>query len=90
MERCLDCNSLMTREERVCMECGTKVGGDDSSIATLISGIVSILFYISVLVLVASPFVDRAPSFMFCVFVSCALLFIMRTAKESAHKVRKR
>lgn len=71
------------------MECGTKVGGDESSIASLISGIVTILFYVSVLALVASPFVDRAPSFMFCLFISGALLFIMRTAKDSAHKVRK-
>lgn len=90
MERCLDCNSLMTREERVCLECGTKVGGDESSIASMIAGIVTILFYLSILALVASPFVDRAPSFMFCVFISSALLFIMRTAKESAQKVRKK
>jgi hypothetical protein len=90
MERCLDCNSLLSREETVCVECGTKVGCDETNIAGLVSGLVSILFYISLVALVASPFVDRAPSFMFCLIISFALLFTMRTAKDSAQKVRKR
>jgi hypothetical protein len=90
MERCLDCNSLLTREEKVCMECGAKVGGDDSSAADLIASLVSLLFYISVIALVASPFVQRGPSFVFCLLISCALLFIMRTAKDGAQRVRKR
>jgi hypothetical protein len=90
MERCLDCNSLLTKEEIVCVECGTKVVSDESSVAGLIAGLVTILFYISVLALVASPFVDRLPSFMFCMFVTCALLFVMRTAKDSTHKIKRR
>jgi hypothetical protein len=90
MERCLDCNSLLSKEEKVCVECGTKVGGDEASLATLVAALVSILFYISVVALVASPFVDRLPSFMFCMFITFALLFIMRTAKDSAQKIRKR
>jgi hypothetical protein len=90
MERCLDCNSLLSREEKVCIECGTKVNTDESNLATLVAGLVSILFYISVIALVASPFVDRAPSFLFCLFISFALLFVMRTAKDNVQKVRKR
>jgi hypothetical protein len=90
MERCLDCNSLLTREEKVCVECGTKVGGDDPGAAGFISGIVSLLFYMSVLALVASPFIDRLPSFMFCLLISAALLFTMRTAKDSVQRIRKR
>jgi hypothetical protein len=90
MERCLDCNSLLSKEETVCLECGTKVMTDEASIAGLVSGLVSILFYISLVALIASPFVDRAPSFMFCLFISFALLFTMRTAKDGVQKVRKR
>jgi hypothetical protein len=90
MERCLDCNSLLTKEEKVCMECGTKVNANDSSPAGLISSLVSIMFYISCLALVASPFVDRLPSFFFCLFITFALLFVMRTAKDSVvQKVRR-
>jgi hypothetical protein len=40
--------------------------------------------------LVASPFMTKGPSFMLCLVISCALLFIMRTAKDGAQKVRKR
>jgi hypothetical protein len=91
MERCLDCNSLLSKEEKVCVECGTKVGADEAAKpATLIAGVVSILFYISLIALCASPFVDRVPSFMFCMFISFALLFTMRTANDSAQKARKR
>lgn len=90
MERCLDCNSLLTKEEKVCVECGTKVGGDDSSAADFGATLVSLLFYASVVALVACPFIARAPSFVFCLLISCALLFVMRTAKDGAQKVRKR
>ena len=90
MERCLDCNSLLTKEERVCVECGTKVGGDDLGAATFISGIISLLFYASFLAVIASPFVDKLPSFTFCTLICAALLFVMRTAKDSAQKIRKR
>jgi hypothetical protein len=90
MERCLDCNSLLTKEEKVCVECGTKVGGDDSSAADFGATLVSLLFYVSVVAVVASPFIARAPSFIFCLLISCALLFVMRTAKDGAQKVKKR
>jgi hypothetical protein len=90
MERCIDCNSLLTKEEKVCMECGTKVGGSDASGADFGATLVSLLFYASVAGVVVSPFLTKGPSFMLCLMVSCALLFIMRTAKDGAQKVRKR
>ena len=86
----MDCNSLLTREETVCIECGTKVGGGDANIAGYGATLISLLFYASVAALVTSPFLDRGPSFMFCLFITCALLFIMRTAKDSAERVKKR
>ena len=90
MERCLDCNSLLTKEETVCIECGTKVSDDPKSAAGFVSTIVTALFYLSALVLVASPFVDKLPSFTFCMLITSALLFVMRTAKENTHKIRKK
>ena len=85
----MDCNSLLTKEELVCIECGTKVGGDERGGASLGASLVSLLFYASVAALVTSPFLDKGPSFMLCLFVTCALLFIMRTAKDGAEKVKK-
>jgi hypothetical protein len=90
MERCLDCNSLLTREEIVCVECGTKVGGEAAGVASYGATLISLLFYASLAALVTSPFLDKGPSFMFCLFITFALLFIMRTAKDSAEKLRKR
>ena len=90
MERCLDCNSLLTKEETVCIECGTKVGNDEAGMADFIAMFCTILFYASVLVLIGSPFTDKLPSFMVCMLTTCALLFVMRTAKESKQKIKKR
>jgi len=86
MERCIDCNTLLTRSETVCVECGTKVNQSTTGIADLIAGLAKICFYISLLVLIASPFVDRLPSVMFCLLATCALLFFMRTAKDHSQK----
>jgi hypothetical protein len=90
MERCLDCNSLLTKEEKICIECGTKVGRYDGDAADFGATLVSLLFYASVAAVVVSPFIANGPSFMLCLLISCALLFIMRTAKDGAQKVRKR
>ena len=74
----------------MCVECGTKVSGDTAGVADLISMIVSILFYISAAALITTPFVSKLPSFTVCMMTTFALLFVMRTAKDSAQKVRKR
>jgi len=90
MERCIDCNYLLTKEEKVCVECGTKVNVSESSLGDLVAGLVSILFYLSCAALVTSPFLAAGPSFMLCLLTTCALLFVMRTAKDGARKVKRR
>ena len=90
MDRCLDCNSMIAKHEAVCVECGTKVGGESASMADCISMLVSILFYLSLAALITSPFIDKVPSFTVCFMTTLALLFLMRTAKDSAEKARKR
>ena len=86
----MDCNSLLAKEEVVCIECGTKVGGDKADVGDFGVTLISLLFYASVAAVVVSPFIAKAPSFMFCLMICFALLFIMRTAKDSVEKVRKR
>ena len=90
MERCVDCNTLLTRSEKVCVECGTKVNQSARGIADLIASVAKIAFYISLVVLCASPFVDRLPSAAFCGLATCALLFFSRTAKDHSQKLKKR
>jgi len=81
---------MLAREEKVCIECGTKVGGEVASAAGFVSAIISTLFYLSLITMCASPFVDKLPSFMFCLLITFALLFAMRTAKDSTQKLRKK
>jgi hypothetical protein len=90
MERCLDCNSLLMKHEKVCMECGTKVGGDENNPMEVLAGVVTLLFYISFAALVTSPFLSQGPSFMLCLLTTFALLFVKRTAKDCSAKVKKR
>lgn len=90
MERCLDCNSLLTKEEKVCIECGTKVAANERSGTDFIASLVSILFYLSFLAMIASPFMSKGPSFLLCFLITVALLFVMRTAKDGTPTVRKR
>jgi hypothetical protein len=90
MERCIDCNYLLTKEERVCIECGAKVGEDNSGVMDFVAPVVSILFYLSFAAMVASPFLASAPSFMVFLLTTCALLFVMRTTKDGARKLTKR
>ena len=90
MERCLDCNSLLTKEETVCVECGTKVKSDDNNAMDFVAAVVTLLFYISFAAMISSPFLSRGPSFLLCLMTTCALLFVMRTAKESTARVKKR
>jgi hypothetical protein len=89
MERCVDCNSLLSKEEKVCIECGTTVGATSAGFSDLISSVVSMAFYVSLCALVASIFVARL-SFVFCMLTTFALLFVMRTAKDGISKVKKR
>ena len=90
MERCIECNYLLTKEEKVCNECGSKVGGDESNPMAFVSALVSMLFYLSLAAMVTSPFLSTGPSFMLCMLTTCALLFGMRTAKEGVHKLKRR
>lgn len=90
MERCIDCNYLLSKEERVCIECGAKVGEDSAGVGDLIATLVSILFYLSFAAMVAAPFLSTGPSFILCLLTTCALLFVMRTAKDGARKLKKR
>ena len=90
MERCLDCNTLMTKDEKVCIECGTKVGGDESKGANMMASVTSIVFYISMAATVVSLLVDTGLNFTLCLMVTSALMIISRSAKDGATKVTKR
>jgi len=83
MERCLVCNTLLARDDRECVECGTKVRAVGLKMADLLLGLITLLFYGSVAELIASPFVANGPSFLLCLLASCTLWFVQRRAREA-------
>jgi hypothetical protein len=90
MERCLDWNCLVAKEEKLCMECGTKVGGEETSAANMVAILVGVLFYVSLAITVGRLFVDHGPSFTVCMMMTFALMFIMRSTQDGVTKVKKR
>ncbi|MGH9657468.1 MAG: hypothetical protein ACRD96_02930 [Bryobacteraceae bacterium] len=93
MNRCLDCNALLTKDEKVCMECGSRAPEDKRSSTNPVSlmvNVVTLAFYASVALLIASPFLEKGPGFVMSMLLTCALLFLMRSVKEIVAKPQKR
>jgi uncharacterized membrane protein YccC len=82
MERCLICNTLLARDERECIDCGTRVHAAGLKMANLLLGLIALLFYGSVVELIVSPFVVNGPSVILCLLTSCTLWFVLRRARE--------
>ena len=87
MERCLDCNALLRREETICWECGAAQKSHQSAASGSIASVVKMAFWASLALLLVSPFVERAPSTMVCLLVTGALLFLNRTLNDGAQNV---
>ena len=87
MERCLDCNSLLSKEEKVCWECGAAQKTHSSSATSSFASAIKLAFWCSFLLLLASPFVERAPSTVMCLLVTAALLFLSRTLADGTQQV---
>ena len=86
MNRCSDCNSLLTKDETVCMECGRAVIQISQG-----SGFVSLLkvcLVVSILYLVASMFWIEGSSTRLALIITCGLLFATRSAQQS-HAVKR-
>jgi hypothetical protein len=82
MERCLDCNSLLATEEKNCTECGLTVAIEKTRPADLFLKATKILYYLSIGGLLAAIFVPEGPNLILSISLTCALLFIMRSAKD--------
>jgi predicted amidophosphoribosyltransferase len=87
MERCLDCNSLLKKEEKVCWECGAAQKTHQSTATNSLASAVKLAFWGSFALLLVSPFVERAPSTMLCLLVTAALLFLSRTLQDGVQQV---
>jgi hypothetical protein len=88
MNRCSDCNSLLTKEETVCVECGAAVVPLKPSSMNA-AGVLKICFYLSILYLIATMFVLENQSAKLAFMICCGLLFASRSA-EQGHMIKRR
>jgi hypothetical protein len=88
MTRCLTCNSLLTKEETVCMGCGTQIHNANPSpgIAETLSKAINILFWISGITTIACLFIPDTPPVSRPIIVTVALGLIKRSADAMVEK----
>jgi hypothetical protein len=86
MNRCLDCNSLLTPTETTCAECGGVAPVQKLRPADILARVVNIVFYASAVMTLASIFLPAGPGFTKSVLILVAMLFLKRSVKESTSK----
>jgi len=81
--RCHDCNATLKADEVSCYTCGTPVEGrSKSKFGSGFSTLVTILFFASGLLTIASLFVEATPGFTKCLMVTVVLLVVRTSAGE--------
>jgi uncharacterized paraquat-inducible protein A len=87
LTRCVDCNATVKPDELVCYACGTKVEGrGKSKFGSGFSTVVTMLFFGSFLLTIASLFVEGMPSFGKCVMANMVLLVVRSSSGEMVSK----
>ena len=90
MTRCIHCNSLLTRRETACLECGATVVVTTSRWPHVLLKVVTILFFLSLGATIASLFINIGASPIKGLLVTAALLFLKRSAADYASKAPSR
>jgi hypothetical protein len=91
MEKCLDCNSILTKEEKVCFTCGAPVRRKDegAGFAGNLVRVVNVLLWISGLLTLASLFFSFTPPFAKC-GVATLILGIVKSSADQMWEKKKR
>ena len=83
MERCLECDGLLAKDEKVCPICRKKIGYGKRATAEFLAGVGRVVFYVSISVLIVSRFTPGGFGFVLSLCLcTCALLFIALTKKR--------
>lgn len=90
MNRCIDCNSLMTKDEVICNECGSHIPTTKRDAAGMFASLVTLAFWISLAFMIAAAFMPNGPKLSVCFLITGALSFLMRTMNDRDQSVRKR
>ena len=84
MNRCLDCNGLLTKDETVCVQCGAKVRNSVQKLDTrkIATRVVQFVFLGSLGTTIIGLFMENGPSFITGILISFAMALIRRSLKE--------
>ena len=77
MERCLDCNCVLSAKEKVCPLCGTTLRKGRLGIGELAARGGTLIFYGAILALIASRFTENPALPVVLGITSSILLFVM-------------
>jgi hypothetical protein len=86
MTRCLSCNGILRTQETTCFGCGAPTVEKKSNGGKRFAGLISILFFASCALTVASLFFDATPPFTACGAATVVLLFVKRSADQFTAK----
>jgi hypothetical protein len=91
LDHCLECNSTMKSDETICWACGSAARQKDAptGLGQFFSSTITVLFYISAGITVASLFFDATPPFTKCIIVTLILLFVKSSAAQMLEKKKK-
>jgi uncharacterized membrane protein HdeD (DUF308 family) len=91
MEKCVDCNSILTKQETVCYSCGSAVQRKEQGpgIAGSLVRVINVLLVVSGLLTLASIFFSFTPPFMKCGFATLILGIVKSSADQMWEKKKK-
>lgn len=84
MTRCLNCNCILRADEPTCYACNAPAPVDPSkhNNRQRFASILTILFFLSLALVVCSVFTDLTPPFSVCVAVSVILMLVRSSARQ--------
>jgi hypothetical protein len=84
LDRCLDCNSSLKKDEAVCFACGAPVKRESGRTAfgKRFATVLKFALFASAMLTVASLFFDATPSFWKCITATLVLLLAKSSADQ--------
>jgi hypothetical protein len=91
MNRCIDCDGLLMKEEKICQICGAEVPQPPKMDASnVISYAVQGLFVAALTAMITSLFSEGGPGFITSLLLACALMIVARSLKDRPQSVTKK
>lgn len=91
MEKCLDCNSILAKEETVCFTCGAQVRrkGEGAGLAGNMVRVITVLMIVSAILTIASLFFSFTPPFAKCAVATLILGIVKSSASQMVERKKK-